>query len=121
MTICTYGIMLSVALDAAEKLAAERISAAVVKLNDLTSWDNGLLCQSVETTGNLLVLEDCCVQGCLGQQLAETLLQKGKNFHLKLCNLGQHFVPQGTVDQLYTALGIDANGVAAAVKEMLNG
>ena len=39
---------------------------------------------------------------------------------LTLKNLGGRFAPQGTVDQLYKAFGLDARSVAHSVEEMLH-
>ena len=39
---------------------------------------------------------------------------------LTLKNLGGRFAPQGTVDQLYRAFGLDARSVADSVEEMLH-
>ena len=39
---------------------------------------------------------------------------------LTLKNLGGRFAPQGTVDQLYKAFGLDARSVADSVEEMLH-
>jgi len=119
VTICTYGTMVSVALEAADLLAAQGISASVFKVNDLTGADDLLL--QCAPNGRLLVLEDCVEEGCLGQHIAALLQQNDKNIRLKLCNLGNRFVAHGKVEQLYTALGIDAQGVANAAKELCHG
>ena len=119
LTICTYGAMVSVALQAAELLAAQGISAAVFKVNRLTEADAQLL--SCVHGGRLLVLEDCVEEGCLGQHIAALLQQNGQNIRLKLCNLGSSFVTHGKVEQLYNMLGIDAAGVAESAKELCHG
>ena len=121
ITLCTYGCMLEIALQAAEQLGKEGISVAVVKLNDLTDGDVTVLMNSARHTGNVLVLEDCVAEGCLGQHLAEKLLREQIPARLKLCNLGQNFVQQGTVQQLYTHCNIDADAVLKAAKELLHG
>lgn len=121
VTICTYGCMVPVALEAAQKLEEQGLSAAVLKINDLTSSDDSLLQQSAQATGRLLVLEDCVEQGCLGQHLAANLLKKKISVKLRLCNLGHKFVAQGTVQELYTACKIDARSVADAAKELCHG
>ena len=119
LTICTYGAMVSVALQAAELLAAQGISAAVFKVNRLTEADAQLL--SCVHGSRLLVLEDCVEEGCLGQHIAALLQQNGQNVRLRLCNLGSSFVTHGKVEQLYTMLGIDAAGVAECAKELCHG
>jgi len=60
-------------------------------------------------------------EGCLGQHLSALLQQKGQNVRLKLCNLGNRFVPHGKVEQLYTCLGLDEQSVADAAKELCHG
>ena len=45
-------------------------------------------------------------------------MQKEK---LILKNSGAAFTPQGSVPQLYHALGLDAEGVAIALEEVLHG
>ena len=118
VTIITYGCLLPVALDAAQRLEERGVSAAVLKINELTFTDGELLLRTVGDTGRALVLEDCVEDGCLGQRLAALLLENGVNARLKLCNLGSRFVQQGTVEQLYTVCKIDAESVAEAAKEL---
>lgn len=59
--------------------------------------------------------------GCVGQRIAAILAQERMEPHcLTLKNLGGRFAPQGTVDQLYKAFGLDARSVAHSVEEMLH-
>ena len=121
ITLCAYGCMAQVALKAADKLSEAGISAAVIKINELTDGGMDLLMQSVRSTGRLLVLEDCVEAGCLGQHLAAKLLNNEILTKVKLCNLGNHFVQQGTVEQLYSACNIDVWSVFEAAKELVHG
>jgi 1-deoxy-D-xylulose-5-phosphate synthase len=111
--------MVPVALEAAKLLEEQGISASVFKVNDLTGADQALL--QCAPGGRLLVLEDCVEEGCLGQHIAALLQKNGQTVRLKLCNLGSRFVAHGKVEQLYTVLGIDAQGVADAAKELCHG
>ena len=111
--------MVPVALEAADLLEKQGISASVFKVNVLTGADADLL--QCAPGGRLLVLEDCVEEGCLGQHIAALLQQNDKNIRLKLCNLGNRFVTHGKVEQLYTMLGIDAAGVAECAKELCHG
>ena len=121
VTICTYGTMLTVAMEAAELLHEQGISAAVVKYNHLTTHDHSVLVQSASATGRLVVLEDSVSNGCLGEHLAAVVQQKGIRSATTLCNLGDRFVPQGTVKELYTYCKIDAKSVAERAKELCHG
>lgn len=120
-TIVSYGTLINQALDAADILQAKGISASVVKINriaPLTAED----VLPLRGTDTLLVLEDCVESGCVGQRLAAVMLQAGvapKRLILK--NSGNDFVQQGSVKELYHALGLDGEGVAAALEEVLHG
>ena len=119
--IVSYGTLINQALDAAELLREKGIYAAVWKLNRIAP----LTVEDVKTLGGaktLLVLEDCVEAGCVGQRLAALLLQGGSvPQRLILKNSGNDFVQQGSVPQLYHALGLDGEGVAAALEEVLHG
>lgn len=119
-TIVSYGTLINQALEAAEILCQKGIEASVVKLNRIVP----LLKEDVEAlqgTETLLVLEDCVESGCVGQRLAALLLQSGMPVkQLILKNSGNTFVQQGSVPQLYHALGLDGEGVAAALEEVLH-
>ena len=111
VTICTYGVMLSVALEAKKLLQQQGFSAEILKYNELSIKTHDMLQQSVKKTGRLLVLEDCVAAGCLGEHLTAALQQKGISASVKLCNLGDRFITQGTVQELYTDCKIDAQSI----------
>lgn len=120
-TIVSYGVLINEALAAAEILAQKGVSARVVKLNRIAPLQPEDIREMLSGTERLLVLEDCVQSGCVGERLAALLMQAGiapKRLVLKNC--GDSFVPQGSVAQLYHALGLDAEGVACAVEEMLH-
>ena len=119
-TIVSYGMLINQALDAARVLEEKGIEASVVKINRISplSKEDVMALQGAET---LLVLEDCVEAGCVGQRLGATMLQAGiAPQRLILKNSGNGFVPQGSVSQLYRALGLDGESVAAALEEVLH-
>ena len=120
VSIVTYGILTEQALAAAELLAQEHIAAQVVKLNRVTPLDGDAVCGALAGVRRLVVLEDQLRQGCVGQRLAALLLERGAAPEkLRLLNAGERLPAQGSVRQLYHALGLDAQGVVCAVKEVL--
>ena len=121
VSIVTYGILTEQALAAAELLAQEHIAAQVVKLNCVTPLDGDAVCGALAGVRRLVVLEDQLRQGCVGQRLAALLLERGAAPEkLRLLNAGERLPAQGSVRQLYHALGLDAQGVVCAVKEVLS-
>ncbi len=120
VTLVTYGPLVCEALDAARILAQQGIQAEIVKLWRLSPLDLTLVEQSLRKTGYLLCLEECVSSGCVGQEIAARLLEGGVPMKgLRLLNLGENFVTQGTVPQLHALMGIDGKSVAQAVKELV--
>ena len=121
ITLLTYGILINEALSAADLLAQRGISAQVLKLSTIAPLDPETVRTALTGTKRLLVLEDCVETGCVGQRIAAILAQERMEPRcLTLKNLGGRFAPQGTVDQLYKAFGLDARSVADSVEEMLH-
>lgn len=120
LTICTYGILTNAAIQAAQLLEQRQVHVSVVKLNWLHESDFPMLMQQVKQSGKLIVLEDCVEQGCMGQKLAALLARQGVGVQLRLLNLKERFVPQGTVEQLSAQCGIDANALVQTAEELLH-
>ena len=119
-TIVSYGMLVNQALDAARVLEEKGIEASVVKINRISPLHRGDV-MALQGTKTLLILEDCVEAGCVGQRLAAAMLQAGiAPQRLILKNSGNGFVPQGSVSQLYRALGLDGESVAAALEEVLH-
>ena len=73
VSIIAYSRMAHVALDAAEKLAAEGISAEVVDLRSLRPLDRGTVVESVRRTGCAVVAEDDWLTYGIGAEIAATI------------------------------------------------
>ena len=117
-TILTYGISINEALAAAELLHQAGIEARVVKLNAIAPLRNDEVLAALGHEKRLLVLEDCVGSGCVGQRLTAILAQQGRMpGRLILKNLGDTIPCHGSVPQLYEQMGLDAESVAAALKE----
>ncbi len=119
LTIVCYGTMINEALDAADVLEQQGISAEIIKLGVLTPNSFKLCLQSVEKTGKLIVCEEVCHAGCVGSAiLTQTAYSGIKLEKTKLMNLGNGIVSHGTVKELRHDTGIDAQAIAAAGLEM---
>lgn len=122
ITVVTYGATVDAALAAAETLEKENISAAVVKVNNLTPADWTGLCACVGETGRLVVAEECAQTGSLGERLAAQLAQHGTRApNVILCNVGDRFITQGSVQELRELCGLDAENIARTAERAVNG
>lgn len=121
VTLVCYGIMTNEVLDAAERLAAEGISAEVIKLSMIKPPDFDLVMRSLRKTGKLLISEDVCEAGCVGSRiLEEAAINEIHVRAAKLMNLGEGIVPHGTVAELLHDFGLDADGIVSAAMEMMD-
>lgn len=121
VTLVCYGIMTNEVLDAAERLAAEGISAEVIKLSMIKPPDFDLVMRSLRKTGKLLISEDVCEAGCVGSRiLEEAAINETHVRAAKLLNLGEGIVPHGTVAELLHDFGLDADGIVSAAMEMMD-
>jgi len=76
LTIVTYGAMVWTALEAAEILERDGVSAEVLDLRTLLPLDEEAILASVRRTGKCLVLHEDTRTGGLGAEIAATLSEK---------------------------------------------
>ena len=122
ITLVSYGWEINPTLEAAERLAAEGVSAAVVKLNRIVPLDIAEVMASARETGRLLVAEETCRAGSVGERLLAALAEQGAAPQAaRLLNAGDGILPNGTPEDLRRETGLDAAGIARAAKELLHG
>jgi 2-oxoisovalerate dehydrogenase E1 component beta subunit len=76
LSILTYGAMLHLALEAAEKLASEGISAEVLDLRTIAPLDLEAIAKSVHKTNRALILHEDTRTGGVGGELAAFLAEE---------------------------------------------
>jgi pyruvate/2-oxoglutarate/acetoin dehydrogenase E1 component len=75
LTIVTYGAMVWVALEAADKLAEEGAQVEVVDLRTLVPLDRETVCQSARKTSKVLLLHEDTRTGGMAGELAATITE----------------------------------------------
>ena len=119
VTLVAYGTMVDQVLQAAQLLEQRGYSAAVVKLNSIRPLDMGPIRRLCEQTGRLIVAEECNDSGCVGRTIISELALGGVPVKAALMNLGDQFVPQGSVAQLREMTGIDGAGICQKAMEVI--
>jgi 1-deoxy-D-xylulose-5-phosphate synthase len=117
-TIVSYGVNINDALDAADILDRNGVSAEVIKLGIIAPGDFGQIKLSAEKTGHIMVLEEVDEQNCVGERIAAYLACSSVK-SIKLQNLGSGFVTHGTVAQLKKLCAIDSQSVADTILKEL--
>ncbi len=120
LTLVCYGDRVNDALDACEIMEKKGISAELIKLAVLQPNSFEQTLRSLKKTGRLLIGEDVCAAGCVGERLLA--LCEEKKLRLKgsrLLNVGSGLVPQGSVPELLRRYGLDGEGIARAAEELV--
>ncbi len=122
VTIAAYGVELNEVLAAAKLLARQNVSAEVVKLNVLSPLDADTVLASVKKTGALVVPEEACREGSVGERLLAAAAESGLPLRYgKRLDLADGILEHGSPDALRRKKGLDAGGIADAVLEMEHG
>lgn len=120
ITLIAYGRMINHVIEAACLLARDGIHAEVLKLPSIKPIDMASITASVRKTQHLLVAEDAVCIGCAGKEIAAQLRMRGIAASTRLLNIGDRFVPHGSVDTLQRMLGLDAQSIAQRAREVLH-
>ena len=115
VTIVATGITVHEALAAHERLASENIAVRVIDLYSVKPLDRETLLEAARETGAVVTAEDHRAEGGLGEAVAAELAGE-----CPVRTLAVRGMPRsGTKEQLLAAFGIDAAGIAAAVRDVL--
>jgi 1-deoxy-D-xylulose-5-phosphate synthase len=115
VAIMAIGTGVSIALAAADLLAAAGVNATVVDGRFVKPLDAALLDELVCTHSRIVTIEENSLVGGFGSGVAEHLADTG----VKVCRLGlpDRFVPHGDRAQLLIDVGLTPQAVADAVLE----
>jgi pyruvate dehydrogenase E1 component beta subunit len=80
VTIVSFGIGMTYALEAAEKLAEEGISAEVLDLRTIRPMDTDAIIRSVMKTNRCVTVEEGWPQGSVGSYISSVLMQQAFDY-----------------------------------------
>ena len=113
LTIAANGIMVAMALDAAEALAGEGIEARVLDLHTVKPIDRDALVAAAKETGAVVVAEEHLAHGGLGSVVAYTLAESHP-VPIRFVNLLDTFAESGAPDALLEKYGLTAAKIVEA-------
>jgi len=115
--IVAIGSTVYPALQAAETLKERGISAGVVNARFVKPLDAELILSVAGKTGRIVTVEENALQGGFGSAVLELLFDNGRHdVKIKRLGIPDQYVEHGSQAQLRKDLGIDAEGIAAAVE-----
>ncbi|WP_026476656.1 transketolase family protein [Alkaliphilus transvaalensis] len=117
VTIIATGIMVSKAMEAAEKLAVEGINARVVNIHTIKPIDTDMIIKAAKETGAIVTVEEHNVIGGLGSAVAEVLVE---HYPAPMKRIGTQdtFGESGKPDELLEKYGLTADAIVDVAKSM---
>ena len=118
VTIAATGFMVHLALEAADQLAVEGISAEVINVPTIKPLDRETLTASARKTGAVVTAEEHSVIGGLGSAVAECLTETCPVPVLKV-GVQDVFGTSGSVPALLEAYGLTSDEICRHAKEAI--
>ncbi|MBR5558639.1 MAG: transketolase family protein [Oscillospiraceae bacterium] len=118
VTIVATGLMVYEAIVAAEKLAEEGISAAVVNIHTIKPLDTEIILKNAAATGAVVTAEEHSIIGGLGSAVAEALAE-GCPVPLVRLGVNDEYGHSGPAGALLKEFGLTADNIVAKAKEAI--
>jgi transketolase len=115
VTIVATGLCVGASLEAAEKLAADGISAEVINIHTIKPLDEEIILNSAKKTGKVVTAEEHSIIGGLGSAVCDCLSAKAPT---PVCKIGVNdtYGESGPAVKLLEKYGLDAQGIYEKVK-----
>lgn len=118
VTLAATGLCVNSALEAAEKLAADGISAEVINIHTIKPLDEELILASAKKTGRVVTIEEHSVIGGLGSAVCDVLSEKLPT-PVKKLGVNDTYCESGPAAKLIEKYRLDGTGVYEQVKEFM--
>jgi transketolase len=117
VTLVAIGTMVSRALEAAERLAGQDVSARVVNAASVQPLDEATILAAARETRGIVTVEEAMVRGGLGAAVAELVSQRHP-VPLRIIGVSG-FAPTGSTAFLFEHFGLTAANIAERARELL--
>ncbi len=119
VAILSFGHPGNFAAAAIRDVKAESINPAHYDMRFAKPLDEALLHEVFDKFNKIITVEDGTVVGGFGSAVLEFMNEHGYKAEVKIMGIPDRLVEHGTPKQLYDEIGIDANGIASALREMV--
>ena len=110
LTIVATGLMVNEALQAAQMLKADGISARVINIHTIKPLDTELIVKAAKETGLLITAEEHSIIGGLGAAVSETVCESDPVRVVKI-GVNEEFGYSGPAAELLKAFGLCAQNI----------
>lgn len=118
VTIIANGIMVAMALDAAEALRGEGIEARVVDMHTVKPIDIQAIESAANETRGIVVAEEHLAYGGLGATVSMVVSEK-KPSRMAFVNVGDTYATSGKPEELLTQYGLTPAAITDAARRVL--
>lgn len=118
VAVFATGIMVAAALEAAEKLETEGISAAVINVHTIKPIDKETIVKYASMTGKVVTAEEHSIVGGLGSAVAEVLAEECPT-RMARVGIEDVFGKSASASVLLDYYGLNADGIIKKVKGLL--
>jgi transketolase len=120
ITVIACGSCVFQAREAAKFLDnADGLKVRVLNMHTIKPIDRDAIIKAVLETRRIITVEDHSVIGGLGSAVAEVVVDSGKACAFKMLGHPDKFAPIGLQEDIMSEVGIDANGIISAVREVM--
>ncbi len=121
IAVLTIGTIANQARKAIEQIERENadIGIAHYDMRFIKPLDEKILHEVGKKFEKVITIEDGVIQGGFGSAVLEFFADNGYRVQTKRLGIPDTFVEHGTPDELYSMLGLDTEGIADSIKEMI--
>lgn len=119
LAILSLGHPGNFAAAAIRNLKNDGISPAHFDMRFAKPLDEALLHEALSAYDKIITVEDGTVAGGFGSAVLEFMAQHGYKNEIKILGIPDRIVEHGTLKELHHECGYDAEGIASAVREMM--
>ena len=117
VTVIACGMMVARALDAADMLAEQGVSAEVINMHTIKPIDRELVVSSASKTGRVVTIEEASIIGGLGSAVAEVLAEECPT-KMRRIGMPDIFGTSAAGGELLDLYGLTADHIVSAAHEL---
>ncbi len=120
LVMIAIGQMVNHAVEAAERLQKEGISAGVINARFIKPLDKKLIVEAAEKYGNVLTIEENVPAGGFGGAAAEALAEAECKANIRMMGIPDRFIEHGNQNTLLDSINLNVDGILEQSRKLLN-
>ncbi|MDQ0361470.1 transketolase family protein [Breznakia pachnodae] len=117
--IIASGQMVHRAIEAAELLKKDNISATVLDMFTIKPLDKETIIELAKSCGCILTVEEHSIYGGLGSAVSEVVVENYP-VPMKIIGFTDDDIPNGSDTEVFESFGMDANGIVMTAKTLIS-